>query len=597
MTLEFLKAQFRSRVTKGLSRISVRSLADDLDVDPDLVLQLVRTHSGVALLSTDNSCIVTIDERDALLRNLSNGLSSGIVQKSQFASEADLDENSVNALLKDVEGEVVLDDGHVFSKAYEQKVSDDIAESLQSSHPDLSPVDIKLGNLPGAPPLWFALRVLRDVLDSCALTDLYFIKEGPDGAQCYPKQLIEQNRDAVVEDLSSGKLTFVDLVAFQRDFPEFYSTVSDASQHIQSAVEVDIIDAFAISKAKRLHVAKACTESLAGEGRVDLAHVLNDFPKSLGSRLLPEIAHDINTAYQDEHGALAVRVGDFLLKPESYESERRVLLDYADVEAGLQWQQLQEHPEREVKYNLSNIVGLITKEQLILSNLIKEKAVEKAVEERFWTSISQQEAQMEAQFSKFWTERVQSKCQVYNDGLDKVADEKLRGQLSEILTTYAKKELIPESTTKARSQGLILSRKTRKNISAVEEFLKQDDSGLAGVFAALKKFHRKQGIETLANEKTLEAKQSIVNDLIRRMQKQKKSDGPVLFLTLVLVLFAKYNDGVVYATGKFAPKLLKQLKSVLPVEQYEQMEKWKEAAKTSSLTAEDRVAMKSMAEA
>jgi hypothetical protein len=88
----------------------------------------------------------------------------------------------------------------------------------------------------------------------------------------------------------------------------------------------------------------------------------------------------------------------------------------------------------------------------------------------------------------------------------------------------------------------------------------------------------------------------MMDDMLRRLQKQKASDGPVLFLMLVIVLFAKRYDGVVYATGKFAPKLLKQLKGNMTEEQYQTVEKWKEAAKTSSLTAEDRADMVRMAE-
>jgi hypothetical protein len=84
-------------------------------------------------------------------------------------------------------------------------------------------------------------------------------------------------------------------------------------------------------------------------------------------------------------------------------------------------------------------------------------------------------------------------------------------------------------------------------------------------------------------------------DMLRRLQKQKASDGPVLFLTLVSVLYAKQNDGVVYATGKFAPKLLKLLKGTLGDEQFGKVEAWKEAAKSNSLSAEDRKGMAEMA--
>lgn len=82
----------------------------------------------------------------------------------------------------------------------------------------------------------------------------------------------------------------------------------------------------------------------------------------------------------------------------------------------------------------------------------------------------------------------------------------------------------------------------------------------------------------------------------RRMTKQQKSfDGPVLFLTLVVILHAKHYPGVVYATGKYAPKLLKMLKSKLAEDEYEMLEKWKEGAKKGALGKEEREDMRSMA--
>lgn len=93
------------------------------------------------------------------------------------------------------------------------------------------------------------------------------------------------------------------------------------------------------------------------------------------------------------------------------------------------------------------------------------------------------------------------------------------------------------------------------------------------------------------------SKATMLGDMARRMQKQRKSDGPLLFLTLVVFLFAKHNAGVVYATGKFAPKLLRHLKPKLNKEQYAQLEAWKEAARAGTLSAEDRDGMKKMVEA
>jgi hypothetical protein len=79
------------------------------------------------------------------------------------------------------------------------------------------------------------------------------------------------------------------------------------------------------------------------------------------------------------------------------------------------------------------------------------------------------------------------------------------------------------------------------------------------------------------------------------MQKPK-TDAPLMFLSLVLVLFSRNHPGVIYATGKFAPKLLKQLKAQLSSEDYEEAERLKELAKTGKLAKDDRDRMVHMAE-
>jgi len=322
-----------------------------------------------------------------------------------------------------------------------------------------------------------------------------------------------------------------------------------------------------------------------------------EFPASLKDHVMQKVEQSIITSVQQEPSLQVLRVGDFILTPQRYDRERGALIVLAETDAISQWEQLENSPEKEIKYSLSNITEKVTNERSILGALIKDKAVDRAVEEQFWSTVSQQEAQNEARFSEFWRERVVSRYQIYNDGLVSIEDQKLRDQLAELFASYTQSELLPDSTTRARSQGLVLSRKTRKNVSKLETISKAGKMDIAGVLAALDRFNKKQGIEAPTSSQLEEVKKAMVGDMIRRMQKQKQSDGPVLFLMLVVVLFAKHYHGVVYATGKFAPKLLKQLKAVLEAEQYGLVEKWKEAAKSSTLTAEDRAEMKKMAEA
>lgn len=125
--------------------------------------------------------------------------------------------------------------------------------------------------LPGAPPSWFTHRVLRDVLNSCKLADAYFVKESSEGAQCSPKKLVEQNRDAIVKDLQSGQLAYINLQNFQADFPEIYSTIEEAAQHVRAAADVKTIDTFAVSKARERTLVKTCAHSLIEVGHVDIS--------------------------------------------------------------------------------------------------------------------------------------------------------------------------------------------------------------------------------------------------------------------------------------------------------------------------------------
>jgi siroheme synthase (precorrin-2 oxidase/ferrochelatase) len=291
-----------------------------------------------------------------------------------------------------------------------------------------------------------------------------------------------------------------------------------------------------------------------------------------------------------------VQIGDILLTRAAYDGKRSTLLDHATSDATSQWEQLSSDPTKEAKFSLPNITTSITDDNSISKAMLKERTTEKALEEQFWNKIAEFETENEAGFSAFWTEKAALRITIYNDGLSSVEDQKLKDQLTELFAQYVQKELIPDVLSKARSRGHVLSRKSRKNIQRLESALQADGLDVPAILNSIDKFSKKQSIPP-ADAPVLEAaKQTMMSDMVRRMQKQKKSDGPLLFLTLVVLLLARHSNGIVYATGKFAPKLLKQLKSGLDPEQYAALEKWKDAAKTGSLNAEDREEMKKMAE-
>lgn len=70
----------------------------------------------------------------------------------------------------------------------------------------------------------------------------------------------------------------------------------------------------------------------------------------------------------------------------------------------------------------------------------------------------------------------------------------------------------------------------------------------------------------------------------------------MLFLYLVVILHATNYPGIVYATGKYAPKLMKMLKEKVSEEDMGRLEAWKEGAKTGRVGAEGRAGIRGMAE-
>jgi hypothetical protein len=325
-------------------------------------------------------------------------------------------------------------------------------------------------------------------------------------------------------------------------------------------------------------------------------NIKDSFPTDCHRELFDTVEQQICTMYKQQKPMSNLhRVGDFIITEATFDREKGILLDLAKTHAIKQWTQMKEDPDKDPKFQMSDIISILPSEQPVLSVIAKEKPTEKVVDEQYWSEIASLETMNEAEFSTFWNERVVSRVMIYTQGLQVVEDAKLRDQLVDLLSIYIQKELVADAVSKARSQGLLLSRKTRKNAQKLESALK-GKTDVSSVITAVEKFAKKQGISELDAASLAATKDVLVSDMIRKMQK-KQADGPLLFLTLVIVLLAKQPQsvGVVYATGKFAPKLLKQLKHFLSAERYEQLEGWKEKAKAGTLTTEDKDNMMSLA--
>ncbi|KAF9698812.1 hypothetical protein EKO04_002751 [Ascochyta lentis] len=596
VTRRYVYQAFEDLVTKVYTtqRVSFSSLARDLDADVDTVRTLVDGYEGTLVLRSGKGLeVITKAQRDAINQELQLGAAAGVVSKTEFARIHDLSQSSLENLINLSEMSLVEVDGYLFSTSYETTASGAVAEMLRDHLEKLQAIDLSSTNVPGSPPAWLIHRTVDSLLGDSEFAGKVYVQEKLDGIRCTPVQLVKQKHDSVIDNLRSGKMAFLDLHSFQRENQALYPSIEETKRQLESAQGVDIQGTFAMSEAWISNFSKDCLQGMVRDNGVEIGHPLRaSFPESLHTAVLSKVEQAVRALSPEIH-----RVGDYILNESGYSQDRSALLDLAKADAASQWQQLKESPRVDVKYSLSNVIGQIPTNRPTLQNLVKERTVERAVEDAFSAELLELEKQNEAEFADFWTDRVATRASIYTEGLSAVEDQKLQDQLSELLAQYVQKDLVPDAVSKSNSQGLVLSRKTRKNVQKLESALSVGNMDVSALTTSLDKFNKKQSINAPTTSALEMSKATMLSDMARRMQKQKKSDGPLLFLTLVVFLFAKHNVGVLYATGKFAPKLLKQLKGTLDEKEYAQLEAWKEAAKAGTLSAEDRDDMKKLVEA
>ncbi|KAF1838531.1 hypothetical protein BDW02DRAFT_541568 [Decorospora gaudefroyi] len=612
VTLQFVQAHFRSRVTKETQRIPLSALASELDVDQKLVLQLVRNHPKLALLSADGKSIIAIDERDAIQEKLTSLLSGAVVSKADLITQNDVDDTSLDFLLADRDREILSIDGFLCSKAYESKVMEAISSLVRQALKDVQPVDIFPHELPNSPPIWFVLRTLEGVLASEESASKISLQETANSISCTPKQLIESKRDATISHLHSGALAYLDLQSFAADFPDLFPTYQDVLSYLEYIPDVQVTEKFAISKAWLSTLEQDCIRILEQEGCfLDILEVIGSrLPASIRGTVASNTEVSITTTFsQSPSRPRITRVGNYILTQTRRTEAVNQLSTYTEADADAQWQQLKHEPTvpKDPKFTPARIANMTQKDEPFLRILLEEKAVEKSLDDHFCSCIAALEAQNEADLATYWTDRVLARYYTYAAGLACITDTKLHDQLAQLLTSYTQHDLVPDAMAKASAQGLALSRKTRKNMAKLTHILSTENEieienekntlTTTTLTTALNKFAQKQNMQCPPPASVLaDTKRTMRDDMCRRLQKQKLPDGgPVCFLTLVVVLCADHFDGVVYATGKFAPRLMRLVKGRVGEAQYERLEGWKEMAKRGELGVEDREGMLGMA--
>jgi hypothetical protein len=197
------------------------------------------------------------------------------------------------------------------------------------------------------------------------------------------------------------------------------------------------------------------------------------------------------------------------------------------------------------------------------------------------------------QFEALWKSRVYVPARLHDEALEGQEAGLLRDQLRELLYIHLAQDLVPNALKRMHNKGLVRDQPTRKQVDKLQAAVAAEKKDPC-IMKSLNKLHEKLGFAALTPDELVQARNQQLVDLVKGMDMD--TDDPRLFLTTVIVLFAsKQKTGIIYATGKFAPRLLKLLKADLDEEQYKSLERLKYTVKAGNVSGEDRQEMRHIA--
>jgi hypothetical protein len=133
ITAHSLRKEFE-RVVTAATRVFVPAASSDLNVEVEVVIQLVRGNSALALLSQDGNSIIPRVERDAIVKELEDLLPIELISKADFTKRHDLHPECLGDLLRvpDIKDNLADDtEDYLLSKVYSTVLSDEINKRLR----------------------------------------------------------------------------------------------------------------------------------------------------------------------------------------------------------------------------------------------------------------------------------------------------------------------------------------------------------------------------------------------------------------------------------------------------------------------------------
>jgi hypothetical protein len=445
-------------------------------------------------------------------------------------------------------------------------------------------------------PLEYVRVLAKTVMTSEKITGTLSVQN--DTLHFTPQTYLENSKSQKVDNLIEGRIPSIPLSEFPDESLPKTTHDKTTDDQIMSQSPVITVSGHAISSHYIGEQLSSGLETAHSTGSLDLQSVLKSLPLETHSKILPIIRGEAIRRSKEAD----VEVFDTHVVDNSWYFKRSKEVEEIVAKlASTAWEDdsYQKMKGGTLKTKLRTQMADSLKLETSLFNALtkdSQSSLLTVAQAAFASQLATLEEENEQAFKQFWISRVDDKCRLYTIGASSIVDTALRLQLEELLRTYIGSELVPAAIARAKAKGLTKSSqlKLTKKLSSLESSLERA-SELNMSTKALDDFNESSGISSHGIEDLQAAKKTVLQDMVKSMQKDQ--DAPRLFLNLLTIIIATKQNGVVYATGKNAPKLLKHIKSSLTSEEAARLEELKEGVKAGKITDIEREEMRTMASA
>ncbi|KAF2675317.1 hypothetical protein BT63DRAFT_34350 [Microthyrium microscopicum] len=581
-------------------RLSYVSLGDRFDLDPQTVRKLLESQDWV-VHSSDESDLLTLNEQARVIESLQGKAGSAFVSATDFSASENINLRTLETILARHKGDRLSNDINssdfgakplglfYFTTTLRQNLESDLTAQLRDAQQNNRKITIAKDKFRGLSPET-CLLILQPVVEKESIHGTFSIQRND--LHFVPDSYTEQMRSQLLERVASGDDSYLELSKSpgQNQATSNGSTISSG----QDDPRISIVSGYAVSN-KFLDSKVAFIRSSSSEGAVAIPPVLAELPEALR----PDVLDLLKVRLTQQEGDQVSVLEDYAVNCQWTARIEVEAIKLASDLADQTWEQdTQLKPKTSaLKTRLRDlVVAKLISDPKLVDTIWKQTppSLSSAMQEAFATRLESLETDCDEQFVALWTSRVVDKSRIYVQGLDSLKDEALKTQLEDVLRSHIATELLPGVIARAKKKHLI--RSTQLKLSSRLPKLhaaKEESDSLRGLLDVLETFNRKIGIPDFTETELQEKKKAQIQDMVRVIQKDQ--DPPRLFLSTIIVLQASSHEGVLYALGKSAPKLLKQLKPSITEETAARLELLKDAVKAGKVTTKMKDEMREIA--